>query len=900
MAKRRQSYKHYSVMANVAGAGALVAGSNAQDTAGTGNYVEKVNFRRETDGEVRREGWEPLEFDNAVVDQLNNENEPIRMLEQFESEGKNVLVASAADKIYRYDEGTEDWKVIAKGLYNLDKLNYDSLQLWCANPSHGYGLTARRWECIAIDGYIIFNNGIDLPLYYREDWPCAFPMFSLRERGIIRAGTISEFDGRLFLADVEYFDETVINNFDYYMSSSISPYHPPEHHADYDTHIHTYRVPHTIEFSAWRLATDSKDARSAPHLFGQNYQGYISGITGSGDVKYIEKINVQYTMGGTRVRPIIYVSGLSHSPANGWYIQSETDTEVYENRGYYGMYPNDWKIYKGIANNGQTQWMIREPGNAIGSAETWYEKQGIEQAPNIIEPTNMRWYRAVNNGSGTTNYYYDEDYQEVESSYESAAIWNFNPYFDEAFTEGVNTGVDSHTYEWSTLVVGDGIRAIVTSTNGAVKTYDLKVTGIESATFGPYRTEITIEPLINGTAAGVPVPATDNNALGDTVEFILLKEPDILSDDLNISREAADSMSFPEDGTTIVKMAKLADKLLVHRQTGYLAISRGTGASPFFYEEKYRGERVADFRHTVININSQRQMFAGFNGVYSVSPASVEPEPFLTFTNGPEFWRSATTADTEYIYACENNLTQEVHLNCPLEKNDVVSWSTLSYDMIQGTLSEMDYAFSAMASLFPTETLVSRKFIMACHVVEATSVGGIPIHNPAKFFDSKLLSTEDAAITNTGPRLVQYGYGVKNGLPYRIFHRSGLDYDCVLTFGKSDFGDKFSEKKMRSYAIHMSDIFSYSTEGMSPPVAAVANIKLSTYSTSQQTETEEVTQDLDDLSAEVMIPVFAQGNYYQDRIILSGYNKEFKVLGRTFEVSGVRTRMTSEVVNDAA
>ena len=96
---------------------------------------------------------------------------------------------------------------------------------------------------------------------------CAFPLFSLRERGIVRVGTISEFDGRLFIADVEYFDETIENNFSYFMGAASYPYDIPEFFHDYDDYVTTYKVPHIIEFSSWRLADDQREARAKHQIF---------------------------------------------------------------------------------------------------------------------------------------------------------------------------------------------------------------------------------------------------------------------------------------------------------------------------------------------------------------------------------------------------------------------------------------------------------------------------------------------------------------------------------------------------------------------------------------------------------------------------------------------------------
>ena len=67
---RKKTYKHYSLM--VPDGGKLISGSNSQDTAGATNYVEKINFRRETDGEVRREGWSNFHVGTSDASLIDN------------------------------------------------------------------------------------------------------------------------------------------------------------------------------------------------------------------------------------------------------------------------------------------------------------------------------------------------------------------------------------------------------------------------------------------------------------------------------------------------------------------------------------------------------------------------------------------------------------------------------------------------------------------------------------------------------------------------------------------------------------------------------------------------------------------------------------------------------------
>ena len=94
-------------------------------------------------------------------------------------------------------------------------------------------------------------------------------------------------------------------------------------------------------------------------------------------------------------------------------------------------------------------------------------------------------------------------------------------------------------------------------------------------------------------------------------------------------------------------------------RSGHLSISRGDKYTAFYYEERYKGERVADFRHTVINIDDQRQMFTGYNGTFFITPASMEPAPLPQFMNGYQSSRLITQEEAEFVYASENPLTHK-------------------------------------------------------------------------------------------------------------------------------------------------------------------------------------------------------------------------------------------------
>lgn len=816
------AYKHISFM--VPQGGALIAGSNSADTAGAENYTEKLNFRRESDGEVRREGWTKATAAGVDFSQLDSSGYPIRLIYQFYSEEKQVLVAAAGDKIYRLNEDTMQWVVIASGLQSID-----------IDPPSGVP-SAIRWEAVAIDGYCIFNNGVDLPLFYREDWPCAFPIFSLRERGIIRCGTIAEFDGRLWIADVEYIEDLWFGNL---MRDASQPYGIPELEglSYIDTGIATYRVPHTVEYSAWRLTNNAAEARSAPHLFSQIYgdtdDAGVMIVTG-----FVSEISV--TNGGSYANntpPTITI----------------TDTKAGEHAEYPG------------GSGATAVATMKDNGDGTFSVDTVNVTAG---------GTGYRALSVTVTGDATLTATLTSTLQAVELPYPISVDGSMNPYFSNP--SWVDAGKSS---EPNAIRQADPLRIVDEGVT------DAEVVSLSSS---------SDKTLIKVSVSSATTPNTD----GENASIILLKEPDISSTDSSVTREASDTLSFPEDGSRILKMAKLGDKLLVYRQTGYIAITRGNTQSPFFYEERYRGERVADFRNTVISLNEERQMFVGYNGAFFITPSSVEPQPMPTFMNGPEFWRNITASESEHVFAVENGLTQEAMIIAPIGlrlRNGIkeLDWGVVAFDMIYGTLSTIDSTFTTATTIFPSEKINSRWFLLATHTVADLDAAGT-------YTDSELSASP-------GSFIMRYGYGPAEGgyAPHRIFSRNGDDFESRIKFGKTDFGNRFSEKSLRSYLIHLSDAFpEQGYDGYMPDDyveddyldGASAQVKIATFSSAPDVEEDEVTEDLSDMGTQNMIPLFARGNYFQDTVSIIGLDIGLKLTGRTFEVTGVQTRHVSEAV----
>ena len=298
--------------------------------------------------------------------------------------------------------------------------------------------------------------------------------------------------------------------------------------------------------------------------------------------------------------------------------------------------------------------------------------------------------------------------------------------------------------------------------------------------------------------------------------------------------------------------------------------------------------------------------------------------------------------------------SREIFINCPLgyKKNSQgeyidslgnkttkpeLDWGVIAYDYINETLSQIDASITCAATIRkPKYNRVGPDelwFVMGIHQSS-------PEFYPYNFIlpDSvnppSYVGTQFREDVRSGGVLVRYGYGPpKYGEtePYRVYNRLGYGYASRIKSGLIDFGDSFSDKEVRSYVLELSSKY-----GVTP-----IRVKISTTSAPQGTEQIEtmstengVNNDyvtLNEIRDENMIPLYLRAPYMRDEIsvlpqyeqgstqyiesgymettnLLFAYNTYFrealpkvidnpvKLVGRTFEVSGIDTRSTTQAV----
>ena len=908
----RKAYKNITI--HPAQGGALI-GSASDDVpitqesnylSSSANYTDKLNFRRETDGELRREGWEVFNPRNiqANVSEWGADfntfsaldaQYPIRLIHQFPgTDGTPVLLVIAGSTLWRLRTGEdtyaknlatneryatpdgrdsddpldEYWRDAGDDFYweriyffdhHMDQLDPAGNMV---DPFKG---GAYRWEVVDVQNHIIINNGVDLPIVYRSEYDQAYPLYGLRENGVISVGTIGVFQDRLFCADLTVITE----GYDTWFSQSGDPYgyyYDSSYYANQSVKVQRFQ---------YRMVYS---AEGEPRLFN-------SGVI-SGDSVVMESGGLAGTLTVTTAGEYQFSTQLKFAidtPASMY--------QLFSTGGFQG--PEAYTL-------------------------------------NMVSPVSA-----------------------VKTVDESSSLLISGIFL----TKGSVTTVSRYAYDPSNP---NDLYAIDYGPDNQLGTSDdEEVDYFEGA--GDFK-------LINSNQADIELinPATGANLAAGVYSVVLRPYAEQL-------RSPAAFREFSQDGSRILKMKQLADKFVVYRDSGFFFISRTNNAEiPFAIEPRYTGGRVADFRHTIIDVDGKQHLFMGNSGIYMINRSSTEPKPMSMFEIGPPFWQKVPPDLAEFVYAVDNPVTREVFINCPLgllqnakgqyidEKGDVIydetvyqyavgngayadnpivpgdqeywdidenapvpepkiSWGVVAYDYVSQTLSTIDTSFTSAAYIRkPKHNRVGPE--------EAWFVMGVHQANEGDYIYTGTQYREDYKY---GGVLCRYGYGppkVGEREPYRIYNRLGYGYQSRLKSGLIDFGDSFSDKECRSYVIELSSKY-----GTTP-----IQVRISTSTAPQGTEQIETMQivdgqeldyvELNNLVDENMIPLYIKAPYIRDEIIVlpeynytegvaveSNYiekqeqffatdtpvvnNNPIKIVGRTFEVSGVDTRSATQAYN---
>lgn len=157
---------------------------------GPADYVQKTNWRRDRDQEIRREGW----IDFSPIAAIANQNvydaalTCTRLVELVRGDGTKAILGFSRSAVRLFSNTLGTWSTIGSG----------------------YSASGKRWQVVMINSTLIANNGVDLPFYWNIGDAAVTPLYELREVGVASVGRIIENSGFLIVADItEIFAEVL-------------------------------------------------------------------------------------------------------------------------------------------------------------------------------------------------------------------------------------------------------------------------------------------------------------------------------------------------------------------------------------------------------------------------------------------------------------------------------------------------------------------------------------------------------------------------------------------------------------------------------------------------------------------------------------------------------------------
>lgn len=203
-------------------AGGKLMSNVSNDSVGIFNYRVKRDFRRVLDHEIRAEGYEWFWANTSIpmgqqpFPNYPTTSEPITLAVMArQPNGRTAFVCGTPTKLFRYfsldngayytGDGTPDAYYTETGP-NTPYYD-DNPGVWITIGT-GFSPAAQRWEAVSLNGYLILNNGVDLPMTYQVQDFSVMPIYELREQGVASVGNISVSNDLLLCADISEINST--------------------------------------------------------------------------------------------------------------------------------------------------------------------------------------------------------------------------------------------------------------------------------------------------------------------------------------------------------------------------------------------------------------------------------------------------------------------------------------------------------------------------------------------------------------------------------------------------------------------------------------------------------------------------------------------------------------------
>lgn len=875
-------YRYNPIEVSVASGGRLM--SNLSDELpGVGDYRVKRDWRRYLDREITREGHDYFWPNTSIPigTQPFPTTDTITLIHQTRRPNgqRSVEVGSTTD-IYRYF-GLEDPLYVEAGYFeDPPAANAPYAE---SNPGNwirvgrDFSDPAQRWEAVCINGWSIFNNGVDLPVTYRVEELETVPLYEMREAGIASVGCIAELAGILLAGNIAEIDsEKLVDLFDpigvqrsgatmakqlgntvtvpddYFSAGDVGKtiIFDDQRRKDITAFVDERTV--TVDGSAEDLAPQRFMLRIKASQAGSTFSGSISANQANGSFSVIA--SAAFFSGGMVGKTLRYVNGFSAT------ITVFTDsTHVTVDTAA----PDDMV--------GLSFYIVSQPEEA--SADFL-----VTAVADIFDAgmvgRNISWedgmQRRIVAFVDAKNVYVEAD-----TAIPAGIIGVDNPATYAAFTEKQFINRISYRLIWSMVDLPRRFSPVFKGrmqANTYVLTLDqpaksiqigdqltVSGAGIDGGNLDAIVTYVSADRVIHlDTAASTTVG----------IEFFDSDGNRQITDPAPVTKTDAVSSivgyeDLQDDTSGIIRILELGGQLVVYKDTA-VVVARYLADidQPFaFHLRRIPSSHALFYRNTLVMVAGAYHVYAGRESFFAFDLVNQFPSVIVEFEMMKDlFFDVARLENTASIFAADNILTKEIFIALSPQTGDdrVICYD---YSSRPGTIATSSMKISAAASVKRPDSGGSTGETEDWFVMGNTD-GVVLLYG--------YLAQAEAVLANA--KRIHFR---RELAPYSA---TKIAYSAVLKSGLGHFGSQFNEKDIRAWVILLSG------KSRQTPLTFELLVARETQEGETVAGTATVTPP------QTMVSLHFRAFYLGDRITVNVLDTPLELVGRIFDVSSVISR----------
>ena len=776
--------------------------------------------------------------------------------------GRKALIVGTKPRLYKYISFDEVGYVEPAGEY-IDTGDAD-FPYWDGNPgvweviASGFSFNAQRWEAVSINGWSVFNNGVDLPYSYRVEDIAAYPLYELREQGIASVGTIAEFGGVLFCGNIKEIKSLALEEL--FVPDNVG-YSPRSVASQSGTTV-------TLSNNCGFIFTNIDVGRVI--IFSTGEQAEIVSFTSdiSVEVDVSQEVNrvgfkvyCQAAQAGSVLSDGVTVTGTvsttTLTASAAFFAPSMVGHEIrilngdsYVIASYISptqvtvtlpleitYAPILFSIIEPDVSDRVTASCSMFDGCMVGRYLVWENGSQVRRITAFIHSAEVAVSHVGTIPNGPFYIQDDKSYgrftDETNMNHISwRVLWSdyegptkFYPSIAGSIVAGsrnLKLSVESHAFKR-----GDSITIAGAGQSGG----NLTATVLHTAVNRFVRLDApAISTVVNGAVQ-------DSLAAGSLVGF----------EDLQ------------DDSSGVLKMLELESTLVIYKDTSIFLANRSTVINqPYVFRvRKIPKSHSLYFRHTLSLVNGQYHIYAGKDNFYRFDLSTQRPieDVTLELCKG-QFFDYADLISTESVWASANSTTKEINFSTPTQ--------TLCLDYLFNTASVSDAVVTASGSVKrPSEIALTREtedwFVMG------TEAGTIILYGKAHEPVESWGNVDEILYR----REVYPFSAVKNS------------YDSTVRSGMGDFGSSYVHKILRAIQVVLS-----SRSGTPPVLVMPLGSEIAAANVTQLLASH---FSLDNPAVRNRVSVYFRGYLFGDEIKVSGMDNPVEIVGRTYEYNAEKT-----------